>query len=202
MKKKFAGFVRGNGFACLLAAILILSISFNASAGQNKKKNKNTDTSTQPAATTPPVSGPDSAQIDNDIGEMLAAFQLGNVDMMHKYYSDNVTFVSGNYEPPISGWQNYVPLYQRQRGAFQGMQITRRNTEIFIHADVAWAAYQWEFDALLNGAPYAMRGQTTLVLNKVGDNWLIVHNHTSEIYPTAPAPAATAAPASSSPSKP
>ena len=28
--------------------------------------------------------------------------------MMHKYYADNVTLVSGDYEPPVVGWQNYA----------------------------------------------------------------------------------------------
>ena len=83
---------------------------------------------------------------------MLAGFELGNVEMMHKYYADNVTFVSGDYAPPIVGWQNYVPLYQRQATAFSGMQLVRRNTIIFPHGDVAWAMYQWEFDSRIQRA--------------------------------------------------
>jgi ketosteroid isomerase-like protein len=83
------------------------------------------------------------------------------------------------------------------------MQLNRRNTLIFTHGDVAWASYQWQFDANFNGQPYTTRGQTTLVLNKVGENWLIVHNHTSEIpvaartptpQPPAPGPPAGAQP--------
>ena len=64
--------------------------------------------------------GPDADQIDRNIGEMLAAFQLGDVELMHKYYADNVTFVSGAYEPPIVGWQNYVPLYQQPARGISG----------------------------------------------------------------------------------
>lgn len=105
---------------------------------------------------------------------------------MHKHYADNATFVSGAYEPPVMGWQNYLPIYQRQRASFQGVQILRRNTFIFTHADFAWASYQWEFDAEFNDRPYSARGQTTLVFNKVGGNWMIVHNHTSQICPEGP----------------
>ena len=36
-------------------------------------------------------------QIDQAIGEMLGAFQLGDVETMHKHYADNATFVSGSY---------------------------------------------------------------------------------------------------------
>jgi hypothetical protein len=102
---------------------------------------------------------------------------------MHKYYADNATFVSGSYEPPVQGWNNYVALYEKQKAAFNGIQLIRRNTSIFVHQDVSWASYQWQFDSMFNGRPFTARGQTTLVLSKVGDNWLIVHNHTSEICP-------------------
>jgi ketosteroid isomerase-like protein len=194
MKTKLVNFACARWLIGMLAAVLILAVSSSALAGpQNNKKSKiKTNDQTDPNAPPMPV-GSDADQIDHDISEMLAAFEVGNVDMMHKYYADNVTFVSGAYEPPIAGWQNYVPLYQRQRAAFQAVQLLRRNTIIFPHGDVAWAMYQWEFDSLLNGQPYSMHGQTTLIFNKVGGNWLIVHNHTSEVAaasgPAQPAPA-------------
>jgi ketosteroid isomerase-like protein len=105
--------------------------------------------------------------------------------------------VSGDWSPAVIGWQNYVPLYQKQRAAFQGVQLIRRNTLIFAREDFAWATYQWEFDSMMaNGQPYQAFGQTTLVFNKVGADWLIVHNHTSQVAagqaqvsaPTASAP--------------
>ena len=82
---------------------------------------------------------------------MLGAFQLGDVETMHKYYADNATFVSGSYAPPVVGWQNYVPIYQSGMSGFQGIQLIRRNTYIYNTADVAWAMYQWEFLSTYNG---------------------------------------------------
>ena len=64
---------------------------------------------------------------------MLGAFQLGDIETMHKYYADNATFVSGSYAPPVVGWQNYVPIYQSGMAGFQGIQLIRRNTYIFNH---------------------------------------------------------------------
>jgi len=183
--------------ALCLIAVLVLGSSAGAS---DKQKNKKKDATPDQPAPLPPV--PDTDQIDHDIGEMLGAFQLGDIDTMHKHYADNVTFVSGEYEPPIVGWQNYAALYARQRTAFQGMQLVRSNTLIITHTDVAWAMYQWEFDSSVNGQPYMLRGQTTLIFNKVNGNWLIVHNHTSGIYPQAAAATAqqtTAAPMSARP---
>ena len=179
MEKILGRFARAPFLAWLSAAILIWGVSSRAGA-QQKKKGDNPDAASQSMAI---LAGSPSDQIDHDIGEMLGAFQVGDVDAMHKYYADNATFVSGTYEPPVVGWKNYVAVYLRQKAAFQGIQLIRRNTFIFVHQDVSWVSYQWQFDSTWNGKPFTARGQTTLVLNKVGDNWLIVHNHTSEICP-------------------
>jgi ketosteroid isomerase-like protein len=182
MSNNLREFFRVRGFACFVAAALIFSLSSGAQA-QNKKSKKS-DASDQ-ASQASPFPMPDADQIDHDIGEMLAAFQIGNTEMMHKYYADNATWVRSTFEPPVVGWPAYAAIYNQERAAFQGMQLIRRNTFVFTHADVAWASYQWEFDSLLNGKPYSLQGQTTLVFTKVNGNWLIVHNHTSEVVPEA-----------------
>jgi ketosteroid isomerase-like protein len=198
MKQRFAGFV---GARCCSVSLLILilctaALSGGVSAGQNKKK-KNSD------ATVPAQPLPAADQIERNIGQMLVAFQMGDADAMHKYYSDTATFVrSGAYEAPIIGWASYAEEYKRSWPAFQGMQITRRNTFIFTHPDVSWATYQWEFNSTMNGKPFTANGQTTLVFNKVGDNWLIVHNHTSQICPAAAATPAQAPAGTQPPSAP
>jgi ketosteroid isomerase-like protein len=166
--------------AAVVAVILIFS---SGAGGQKKQKDKPVDTSPMPT-----IPGPVAGQIDTNIGEMLGAFQVGNVEAMHKYYAENATFVRGAFEPPMVGWQNYAAQYEKQRAAFQGIQLIRRNTYIFNVGDVAWASYQWEFLSGYNGKAFTARGQTTLVFNKVGDNWLIVHNHTSEICDPKQAP--------------
>jgi ketosteroid isomerase-like protein len=179
MKQNLGGFAWVWRRVAVLIAILV--ITSGAAWAQKKPKNKAADQSPMP---TVPV--PVSDEIDRDIGEMLAAFQLGKVEMMHKYYSDNAVFVSGAYAPPIVGWQTYVVDYQRSLAAFQGMQLIRRNTNVFVHADIAWASYQWEFLSSYQNKPYSAHGQTTLILQKIGDNWLIVHNHTSQVCDQVP----------------
>ncbi len=183
------------GLITHLAAIVVLALTCNVATAQKSKKNSSNppQSNNDEAPALPP--GSDAEQIDHAIGEMLAGFQLNNVEMMHKYYADDVTFISGDYAPPIVGWQNYVPLFERQVASFSGIQLVRRNTIIFPHGAFAWAMYQWEFTAFYNGQPYAARGQTTLVLNKVGGDWLIVHNHTS----VSPPPAAPSQPATAQP---
>ncbi|MGD0955867.1 MAG: nuclear transport factor 2 family protein [Candidatus Acidiferrales bacterium] len=182
MSKNLRGFFRVRGLTCFIAAALVFSLSPGAQA-QKDKKSKTSNASDQ--ASQAPLPTPDSDQIDRDIGEMLAALQLGNTEMMHKYYADNATWVRSTFDPPVIGWPAYAAIYNQQKAAFQGMQVIRRNTFIFTHGDVAWASYQWEFQSMLNGKPYSLQGQTTLVFTKVNGNWLIVHNHTSEVLPEA-----------------
>ena len=171
-------------------AIALVVVVCTAAWAQNSKKKKNANNNEQAV---PNDSLPDTEQIEHDIGEMLAAFQMGNADDMHKYYADNATFVqSGTFDPPLVGYQAYAANYKASWSTFQGMQVIRRNTLIITHADVAWATYQWQFLATLNGKPFSALGDTTLVFNKVAGNWLIVHNHTSQIC-TASAPAQPAA---------
>jgi ketosteroid isomerase-like protein len=183
MKQHSRKFSYLRGCACLVAAALILAVSPNGAAQKNKKQKNSDATDSTPTPALPDTPRSEADKINQDIGEMLGAFQVGDADMMHKYYSDDVTFVQSTYDPPVVGWQNYVALYQREKAAFQGMQLIRRNTNIFVHQDVAWASYQWEFDGMSDGRPYMTRGQTTLVFTKVSGNWLIVHNHTSEAMP-------------------
>jgi ketosteroid isomerase-like protein len=168
--------------ARFLAALIVLLLISSAAWAQKKQKNKPPDDNTPMPAIPLPVAD----QIDNDIGEMLGAFQVGNIEAMHKHYAENATWVRGTYEPLLVGWPNYLAVYQQQRASFQGMQLIRRNTTIFNHGDMAWAAYQWEFLSVVEGKPFNARGHTTLVLMKVGENWLIVHNHTSQICETTP----------------
>jgi ketosteroid isomerase-like protein len=199
----------GFASACRRAAavIAIFVITSSAAWAQKKPKNKAADQSPMPQ-----VPLPTSDEIDKDIGEMLGAFQVGNIEGMRKYYSENCVFVSGAYGPPIVGFQNYVTDYQRSLAAFQGMQLIRRNTYVFVHGDTAWASYQWEFLSSYQNKPYSARGQTTLVLQKTADNnWRIVHNHTSQVcdmaqdqpqqQPSQPQPAAQNPPAAA-PAKP
>jgi ketosteroid isomerase-like protein len=179
--------LRMRAIRALAGVVVILLLSSGVWAQKNKKN--------QPAPDQPLPSMPmtPNDQIEHNIGEMLAAQQLGNLGLMHKYYSDSTTFVSSDYGPPIVGWKNWADGYERQKAAFQQMQIVRRNTYIYIHADVAWATYQWDFSAMLaTGKGYDARGQTTLVFTKVGNDWLVVHNHTAvdcgSLAPTEAAP--------------
>ncbi len=43
----------------------------------------------------------DEQQIDYTISEMLGAWQLGDIDKLHKDYADDVSVVNGIWAPPV-----------------------------------------------------------------------------------------------------
>ena len=185
--------LRNSTFVLVMALALGLAFASTASA-QKKKKNDTSSTSA------PSVQTPEEQRIDNAIGEMLGAWQLGDTEKLHAHYADDVDVVNGMWAPPVVGWPNYLMSYQSQRARAQQVRLDRSNTLIRLTPDgnSAWACYQWEFSAVVDGTPTSAFGQTTLIFEKRNDVWLIVHNHTSLIQasqatapqtPPAPAPA-------------
>lgn len=162
-------------FLALFSFIVLLAAS-HAWAGQQKQTKQMNGASGEVFASV-------ADEINHDIGEMLGAWQVGNIEAMHSYYADDATWVSGSYQPPVTGWQNYLPKYLESRKGFSGIQLITKNVNVFHFGDTAWACYQWEFMGLDQGKPVSARGQTTLVFVKQNGRWLIVHNHTSQICP-------------------
>lgn len=178
-----------------LALALLLSLAMASTACAQKKK-KNNDTS---SAQVQGLQVPDEQKIDTAIGEMLGAWQLGDIEKLHAHYADDVDVVNGTWAPPVVGWPNYLMSYQSQRARTQQVRMDRSNTLVRLtpSGNTAWACYQWEYSAVVDGSPISAFGQTTLIFEKRNDVWLIVHNHTSLIQasqaaaPPTPTPAAT-----------
>ncbi len=187
----------------LLLLALMLTCTGNAAA-QKKKKNQDNSQPVPPPSVA--ASAPDEAKIDYTIGEFLGAWQLGDIEKMHKNVADDISVVAGTWTPPAVGWTNYLAAYQQQRARMQQVRLDRSNTLIRIapSGQFAWACYQWDFSAVVDGNPMAAEGQATLVLEKKNENWVIVHDHTSLVQASQPAsPASTAPqPAEPAPAKP
>src|SRR6266853_3675546 len=171
----------------LLSLVSALSLSCVSSVAAQKEKKKKTDPSS--SADTPKTLIPlsDEQQIDYTLSEMLGAWQLGDIEKLHKDYADDVSIVNGSWAPPILGWTNYLAVYQEQRARMKQVRMDRSNTYIKVSGTVAWACYQWDFAGVVDGQQTESQGQTTVVLEKRNNRWVIVHNHTS--LASAPPPA-------------
>jgi ketosteroid isomerase-like protein len=182
--------------ALFLATALCLATASGALAQKDKKQKKDAQ-STSPA---PAPQLPDQGQIDYMISEMLGAWQIGDIEKLRKDYADDVSIVSGAWAPPVIGWPGYLASYQQQRARIQQVRLDRTNTFIKVDGTLAWACYQWDFSAVVDGQPSAARGQTTLIMEKRNNHWVIVHNHTSLVETGQPSPPASTPPAA--PAKP
>ena len=184
----------------LLSVAMLIAFTAPTNAQQKDKKNKKTPPVVDNNSSNPIIPLTDEQQIDYMISEVLGAWQIGDSERMHKNYSDDVSVVNGGWAPPIMGWTNYETLYKQQRAQMKQVRMDRSNTYIKVLGSTAWACYQWEFAAVINDAPSAARGQTTYVMIKKDNRWLIAHDHTSvaqTVQPQAPGnsnPAGAAAP--------
>jgi ketosteroid isomerase-like protein len=192
----------GNGLR-MRASGLVLGLALTlavlpVAAQKNKNKKNQAPAPTAQAdlsSLMPPLT--DSQAVDKAVGEMLGYWQIGDIDSLHKYYDDNVVIVSGAFEPPIIGWDNFVRDYKAQRASAPIGRMDRSNTVIKVNGDFAWATYQFVYTAVTETKIAIFRGHTTLILNKRGDRWVIVLNHSSIVdsntTPSSPASSAPSA---------
>ncbi len=197
----FAGKILHSAFLLILGAALFLACASPAAAQKDKKKKKDNP----PAAdsSNPLVSLTDEQQIDYMLSEVLGAWQIGDVEKMHKDYADDVSIVNGSWAPPVIGWTNFLAIYQQQRTHMERVRLDRSNSYIKVNGNFGWACYQWDFAALIDGQQTELQGQTTVVVEKRNNRWIIVHNHTSLVpAPQPPTPANTTPPQQPPPAKP
>jgi ketosteroid isomerase-like protein len=182
----------GMKLLALATALLgCLPLLAGAPATQQKQKQKDKKQDPDARSVSSPIPPPDGQAVDLVVSQMLGAWQVGDVDMMHKAYADDVTVVSGSWEPPVLGWANYVRAYQAQRTRTQGDRLERSNTYTKVDGDTAWCTYQWRYSGQVDGTPATAVGHTTLVLEKRNGNWVIVLNHTSVVPVSTPGPEPT-----------
>jgi ketosteroid isomerase-like protein len=160
----------------LLASALSLTCVSPATAQKEKKKKPDASKSTDSKMLVPLT---DEQQIDYTLSEMLGAWQLGDVEKLHTDYADDVVVVNGSWAPPVFGWNNYLAVYQQQRARMERVRMDRSNTYIKVSGTVGWACYQWDFEGIVDGQPMQTQGQTSVVLEKRNNHWVIALNHTS-----------------------
>jgi ketosteroid isomerase-like protein len=183
----------------ILVFVFALALTCVSPAAAQKKKKSEPPPPSDSSKMLVPLN--DEQQIDYLLSEMLGAWQLGDVEKLHSDYADDVAVVNGSWAPPIIGWTNYLAIYQQQRARMQQVRMDRSNTYIKVSGTVGWACYQWDFEGVVDGQKTGSQGQTTVVLEKRNNHWVIVLNHTSLAAKVAQATPATT-PAQQQPTKP
>lgn len=174
----------------LALAWMILAIPAGAQKNKDKKKPAPASDSETNLSSLPPAS--DSQAVDQTIGEALGYWQIGDIQSLHKYYADDVVVVSGMWEPPVIGWDNFVKAYQARRAQTPAERMDRSNTLIKVNGNFAWATYQFVYAAMKDNQVAQFRGHTTLVLARKADRWVITLDHSSIVDTSLPVSAAQA----------
>jgi ketosteroid isomerase-like protein len=188
--------------AAVLALVVVLAGPMSLWAKQPAQKQKKDKDNAAGTGIVSPVPLPNAEAIDLVVSRMLGAWQVGDIELMHKCYADDVVVVSGTWQPPLIGWANYLRAYQAQRAAIQDGLLERTNSYTKVLGDTAWMTYQWRFTGEVDGRAAVTYGHTTLVFQKRGGSWLIVLNHTSEAPPPARPSSAPSAPPAARPINP
>jgi ketosteroid isomerase-like protein len=188
MTQVAAKYARGFRFGIILA-LAWMTVANPAGAQKKDKNNKNTPAADPAEDIKSAMRLPDSQAIDQAIGEALGYWQIGDAESLHKYYSEDVVLVSGAWEPPLIGWDNFLKAYQAQRAQVNGARLDRSNTLIKVNGNTAWATYQFVYAAQMEGKVVQFRGHTTLFLVKQADRWVITLNHSSIVDSSVPEPA-------------
>lgn len=131
-------------------------------------------------------------KIEAVIEAVIEAYRSGDVNAMGRYYAADARFVSADFNPPVEGWAAVAERYQQGFAQLSGLELVQENTRIERRGKIAWAVYQWRFAGVAGNRTMSALGHTTLVLEKRGRDWIIVHNHTSAL-PAPPEPAQTPA---------
>lgn len=157
----------------LIFACLILTSAAVAQAKPAAKK---------PAAVATTAGVPDKALMQ----KIIEAWQTMNPDNPAKYYDKSADRVFYDVAPvKYVGWQQYE---QGSRAMFPTIESLKfkLNDDATVHraGNFAWGTATVHTDMTLKGGqPQSLEARWTVVWEKKGANWLIVHDHFSAPLP-------------------
>lgn len=108
------------------------------------------------------------------------------------FYAKEADHVFYDISPlKYTGWAEYAEGVKKVLESFSSLKVTLgEDAAAHQHGNLAWATATWHGDTVTKGgSKEAMEGRWTVVWEKRGRDWLIIHEHFSV---PAPAPAETA----------
>jgi ketosteroid isomerase-like protein len=131
--------------------------------------------------------------------EVMSAWSTLDPSKVAPFYSKEPGNVYYDVAPmKYVGWDAYAKGVPEAFADYSSLKITvGKDAKTARHGNVAWGTATWHGDGVKkNGGKETFDGRWTVVWQKTGDDWLIVHEHVS--VPMGPPPP----PAPSAPSRP
>lgn len=86
------------------------------------------------------------------------------------------------------GWAAYAEGVQKVFADFSSLKLAvAKDAAVHTRGNLTWGTATWHMDVVLkDGKKEAMDGRWTVIWQKTGDDWLIVHEHVSVPLPSEP----------------
>jgi uncharacterized protein (TIGR02246 family) len=124
----------------------------------------------------------EKAAIKNVLDNYVASVENEDMELYAKnmaHDSDMVNF--GTSEDPIIGWDALKKIMEDQNAALSQTKIDVTNMAIHVSetGKLAWATCLWDLKAMMGENPIELPVRCTWILEKRGNDWVIVHFHKS-----------------------
>jgi ketosteroid isomerase-like protein len=130
--------------------------------------------------------------VDYYAGWSIPTNKPWNITMAEKFYQHNDRMFGFDFNPPAEGFQGWK-AYKRELTAimsnYSKFRVTlgdsrserlRQRFLVYRNGNVVWTVSTFNIAGTLkNGSPITGSGPNTLIWERVGDRWLIAHEHVS-----------------------
>jgi ketosteroid isomerase-like protein len=116
------------------------------------------------------------------MSRILAAWSSGNPANAAPFYDKSPADVFYDFAPlQYKGWTDYEAGVKQALGTFEYLKLTLHDdARVHRSGNIAWGTATWSGEGKLkNGNKLVLEGRWTLVWEKKGANWLVVHEHFS-----------------------
>ena len=130
--------------------------------------------------------GKDETELKDMVGKVDAAWSTLNPDNVAVYYAKDANLAFFDMAPlKYSGWTAYDQGVRGMFSAFESLKLTvGDDLQATRRGDVAWTTGTVHASVVhKGGSPMEMDARQTLIWEKKGGKWLIVHEHMSAPLP-------------------
>lgn len=121
------------------------------------------------------------------IETLLETFQRaitsGDTGVLPPFFCEEATAYFSGSSDLVRGRQALVATWKRHLLQYTDVSLTRRDTRVRIHGDVAWAHFLWDGEGSVGGVRYRLIGERwTVVILWEDGAWRLAQMHTSMSY--------------------
>lgn len=128
---------------------------------------------------------PDVVKIEDLLLRWTQAVAQGDLYVLEGLLSDNVVSIFTGSGHPAAGKDAVVEVWRRHLTLWDDVDISRRETLVRIHGDVAWATFLWDGAGSRDGVRYRVSGERWSVVTVWEQGrWMIAQTHSSLPFTT------------------